>query len=37
VVQGDFEGRTAGVGPVVCQVRDNTDLLDEVKWLAELT
>jgi hypothetical protein len=35
---GDFEGRTAGVGPVVSFVRKigKTDLAAEVKWLPEL-
>lgn len=35
---GDFEGRTAGVGPVLSYVRQfgKTQLLAEVKWLPEL-
>lgn len=36
---GDFEGMTAGVGPVLSYVRPlgrNTDLVAEVKWLPEL-
>lgn len=35
---GDFEGRTAGLGPVLSWTKKigNTDLLAEVKWLSEL-
>lgn len=35
---GDFEGRTAGLGPVLSYTRKmgNVDLLAEVKWLPEL-
>jgi hypothetical protein len=37
---GDFEGMTAGVGPVlsyVCKLGQKTDLLAELKWLPEVS
>jgi hypothetical protein len=36
---GDFEGRTAGIGPVVSyahKLGESTDLVTELKWLPEL-